>query len=77
MKPELGEIVEFICDYKKTSEHGVVIDIIKEVPNLRPRLVLVQYQGVKGPKQWLRPSRILSIISEGWSYHKGTKIPLS
>ena len=65
MNVQVGDIIGFICDYKHTKVEGQVLIILEKVNGMRPQLFLVQSQGVKGPKQWLRPSRILPIVSEG------------
>ena len=65
MNVKVGDIVKFICDYEHTKNEGQVLRILEKVNGMRPQLFLVQSQGVKGPKQWLRPSRIFPVISEG------------
>jgi len=65
MNVKVGDIVKFICDYEHTKNEGQVLRILEKVNGMRPQLFLVQSHGVKGPKQWLRPSRIIPIISEG------------
>jgi len=65
MDVKVGDIVEFICDYEHTKNEGQVLRILEKINGMRPQLFLVQSQGVKGPKQWLRPSRIFPIVSEG------------
>ena len=65
MNVKVGDIVKFICDYEHTKNEGQVLRILEKVNGMRPQLFLVQSHGVKGPKQWLRPSRIFPIISEG------------
>ena len=53
MDLKVGDIIGFICDYKHTKIEGQVLRILEKVNGLRPRLFLVQSQGVKGPKQWV------------------------
>ena len=65
MDVKVGEIIGFICDYKHTKVEGQVLRILEKVNGLRPRLFLVQSQGVMGSKQWVRTSKILSIVTEG------------
>jgi len=65
MNVKVGDIVKFICDYEHTKNEGQVLRILEKVNGMRPQLFLVQSHGVKGPKQWLRPSRIFPMISEG------------
>ena len=65
MNVKVGDIVKFICDYEHTKNEGQVLRILEKVNGMRPQLFLVQSHGVKGPKQWLRPSRIFPVITEG------------
>ena len=65
MNPQVGENIMFICQYEKTRKGGQVLRIMEEVEDVRPRLFLVRSQGVMGSKQWVRTSKILSIVSEG------------
>ena len=65
MNVKVGDIIKFICDYEHTKKEGQVLRILEKVNGMRPQLFLVQSQGVKGPKQWLRPNRIIPMISEG------------
>ena len=51
MNVQVGDIIGFVCDYKHTKVEGQVLRILEKVNGLRPRLFLVQSQGVKGPKQ--------------------------
>ena len=65
MNVQVGDIIGFICDYKHTKVEGQVLRILEKVNGLRPRLFLVQSQGVKGPKQWVKQDKVLPIVSEG------------
>ena len=65
MNPQVGETIEFLCDYERTNKVGQVLRIMEEVEDVRPRLFLVRSQGVMGSKQWVRTSKILSIVTEG------------
>ena len=65
MDLKVGDIVGFICDYKHTKVEGQVLRILEKVNGLRPRLFLVQSQGVKGPKQWVKQTKVFPVISEG------------
>ena len=65
MDLKVGDIVGFICDYKHTKVEGQVLKILEKVNGLRPRLFLVQSQGVKGPKQWVKQTKVFPVISEG------------
>ena len=65
MNPQVGENIMFICQYEKTRKVGQVLRIMEEVEDVRARLFLVRSQGVMGSKQWVRTSKILSIVTEG------------
>jgi hypothetical protein len=65
MDLKVGDIIGFICDYKHTKIEGQVLRILEKVNGLRPRLFLVQSQGVKGPKQWVSLNRVFPVMSEG------------
>ena len=65
MNPQVGETIEFLCDYERTNKVGQVLRIMEEVEGLRPRLFLVRSQGLMGSKQWIQSRKILSIVSEG------------
>ena len=65
MDLKVGDIIGFICDYKHTKIEGQVLRILEKVNGLRPRLFLVQSQGVKGPKQWVSLNRVSPVMSEG------------
>ena len=65
MDLKVGDIIGFVCDYKHTKVEGQVLKILEKVNGLRPRLFLVQSQGVKGPKQWVKQSKVFPVMSEG------------
>ena len=65
MNVQVGDIIGFVCDYKHTKVEGQVLRILEKVNGLRPRLFLVQSQGVKGPKQWVKQTKVFPVISEG------------
>ena len=65
MDLKVGDIIGFVCDYKHTKVEGQVLRILEKVNGLRPRLFLVQSQGVKGPKQWVKQTKVFPVMSEG------------
>ena len=67
MDLKVGDIIGFICDYKHTKIEGQVLRILEKVNGLRPRLFLVQSQGVKGPKQLVSLNRVFPVMSEGYN----------
>jgi len=65
MDLKVGDIIGFVCDYKHTKVKGQVLRILEKVNGIRPRLFLVQSQGVKGPKQWVNQTKVFPVMSEG------------